>query len=295
MAAPPGAPGGTGRRPDPVAKPGSRPPRRRSPGRGSRRGRVPLALPRLGDPVRLLGGPARILRRAPRRLGKTNRLDPYPPGRTGEVERTRATPHAPTLVSGAAAPVRTRHHLQGKHRVKHVPATSRKTRSPTARTGGASADPPRRSLFGPATRARAEQHEAVGVPSRSAAFGTRDRGVTGASVPRVSGTEWITPRPLRLRPGRSSRLGSALAPPAAGKPHARGQAGDRRSLPESPRSDPAPRAGRSYSRPRPTPLARRAEPGHGSSPASASQVASSPTSTYVGRTSAFRRATPSRA
>ena len=131
MAAPPGALAGKGSHPDPVAKPGSRQLRRRSPGQRSRRRRLPLGLPRLGDALRLLGGPARILRRAPRRLGKTNRLDPYPPGWPGEVERTRATRHARTLVSGAAAPVR--HHLQGKHRVKQV-ATSGKTRSPTART-----------------------------------------------------------------------------------------------------------------------------------------------------------------
>jgi hypothetical protein len=214
MAAPPGAPGGKGRRPDPVAKPGSRPPRRRSPGRRSRRRRLPLALPRLGDALRLLGGPARILRRAPRGLGETNRLDAYPPGRTGEVERTRATRHAPTLVSGAATPARTSHHLQGKRRVKHVPATSGKTRSPTARTGGASADPPRRSLFDPATRARAEQHEAVGVAFQVRRFrnaGPRsDEGVRPPPVRRgVDDPE----RPLRLRRGRSSRLGSALAPP----------------------------------------------------------------------------------
>jgi hypothetical protein len=114
MAAPPVALAGKGSRPGPVAKRGSQPPRRRSPGRRSRWRRLPLRLSRLGDAGWLLRRPGRILRRTPCRLGKTNRLDPYPPGWPGEVERTRPTREATTLVSGDVGQLRARHRTQGR-------------------------------------------------------------------------------------------------------------------------------------------------------------------------------------
>ena len=191
--------------------PGSRPQRRRSPGRPSRRRRLPLGLRRLGDAPRLLGGPARIFHRTPRRLGKTNRLDPYPPGWPGEVERTRATREGPTLVSGAVAQLRTRHRPQGKRRGKRVSGPSSRVRAFVPACLGARwiaasllrLRPGRSRL--PATRATRRPEVRGRLCRDQCLTASRSRKMTSTRLPSI-----VSVAPPSI--GRPPTLGSATSP-----------------------------------------------------------------------------------